>query len=333
MMSTLRILHISHAGLPDIRVEKTALTMKKQGHEVIFLGGLPIRGQHLNVFEETHHVPLGNSLQIVFDPRVKRRWIREISKLKPDFIHAHNCIVAHFLIDEDFAVIFNDHELMSKQTAKFEIRPFIRRMAVKPMAMSFAKWERALAERFPVITTHPNMTKEYQKIAKFVTTVPNVPVLSQVEGLDHSYERHGNVYVGGDFNLKRFIPYRDLDGLRNLIEFDIITGVSHREMLERLLHYKVGLTTWHPHPWHKYSDANRNYEYFHGGLPVLTNRIIKNALFEDIPFAYAFDKYSEIPQVIEEMQDVDHQAIGKYALEHFIWEKFEPRIIDAYKRF
>ncbi len=332
MMSALKILHISHAGLPDVRVEKTALTMKKRGHHVVFLGGQPINGQHLNVFDETYYLPLGNSLQIVFDPRVKRRWIKKIREINPDFVHAHNCIVAHFLIDEDFPVIFNDHELMSKQTSKFEIRSMTRRMAVKPLVRSFAKWEHELAERFPVITVHPNMTKEYQGITRYVATVPNVPTYSQVEGLEEKPERHGNVYVGGDFSLPKFIPYRNLEGLKELIDFDIITGIPHREMLQRLMKYEVGLTAWRPHPFHKYTDPNRNYEYFHGGLPVLTNHIIKTALFIDLPYVFAFNKYSEIPQIIADMKNVDHSSIRRFALNNFIWEKHENKIVDAYNK-
>ncbi|MHA1770216.1 MAG: glycosyltransferase [Candidatus Thorarchaeota archaeon] len=327
----MRILHISHTGLPDIRVEKMAFTMKTRGHDVVFLGAKPTTGQNLGAFEETYYLPLGNSLNIVFDPRVKQRWLKKIRELKPDVVHAHNIIVGHFLISEDIPTIFSEQELMSKETSKFAIRPFVRRMAVKPLEMSLAKWERSLGEQCPVITVHPNMTKEYEKFARFVTTVPNVPLKREVEGLKEAPSRSGNVYVGRDFNLDRFIPYRNLEGLKNLIEFDVIYGLPHRELLQRLMHYKVGLTAWHPHPMHYYADPNRNYEYLHGGLPVLTNKIIKSALFSKNPYVFAFNEYDEIPDLIQTMEDVDHQHIRALALENYVWEKFENRILDAYK--
>lgn len=326
----MRILHVSHAGLPDVRVEKTALTMKHRGHEVVFLGGGPITGQHFNVFDEFHSLELGNSLRIVFDPTVKQRWLNRIRELRPDVVHAHNCVVGHFLASSKFPTIFNDHEYLSKQIAKFEVRPFIRRMAVKPMAKMFPKWERMLLERFPTLTTHPNMTEAHQRFGKSVATIPNVPMRMQIEGFAEPAERQGNAYVGGDFKLAMFMPHRNLEGLRDIIDFDILTGIPYREMMQKLMKYRVGLTAWHSHQWHRYSDANKNYEYMHAGLPVVTNHIIKDALFSTNPYVLGFRNYDEIPQIIKSVSNFDHQAIREYALKHYIWEKFEDIILAAY---
>lgn len=326
----MRILHISHAGLPDVRVEKTALTMKHRGHEVIFMGGGPIIGQHFDVFDEFHSLELGNSLRIVFDPTVKRRWLNRIRELRPDVVHTHNCVVGHFLASAEFPTIFNDHEYLSKQISTFEIRPFVRRMAVKPMAKMFPKWERMLLDRFPTLTTHPNMTEAHKRFGKFVATVPNVPMKKQIEGFVEPAERQGNAYVGGDFKLAKFIPYRNLDGLRDIIDFDVLTGIPYHEMMQKLMNYRVGLTAWHSHPWHRYSDANKNYEYMHAGLPVVTNQIIKDSLFSTNPYVFGFRNYDEIPQIIESMPSFDHRAIREYALKHYVWEKFEDTILDAY---
>jgi hypothetical protein len=328
----MRILHISHAGLPDIRVEKTAMTMKRLGHEMVFLGGRPVKGQHTDVFDETHHIQLANSLRVVFDPTVKRKWLKQIGEIAPDVVHAHNCVVGHFMTSSSLPVIFNDHELMSKQTAKFDVRPFIRRMAVKPMAMMFPRWEKSLASQYPTITTHPNMTAAHQQNGDFVVTVPNVPLRQQVENLSRSGSREGTVYVGSDIKLARFLPHRNLQGLKDLIPFDVITGVPYEKMMAELTNYKVGLTAWHPHPWHIYSDANKNYEYMHAGLPVITNHLIKEALFSDIPFVYGFKSYDEIPSLLSSMMNIDHESIREYALKHYVWENYEGLIIDVYNK-
>jgi len=89
-----RILHISHGGLPDPRIEKTACTMKNEGHELFFLGGRPIKYQDLQAFEKTFSLPVGNDLDVVINPSIKRKWLDAIRKLNPDIIHAHNPIVA-----------------------------------------------------------------------------------------------------------------------------------------------------------------------------------------------------------------------------------------------
>jgi len=204
----LRILHLSHAGLPDIRIEKTAVTMKKRGHEMLFLGGGPIRGQHLDVFDSTHTVRLGNSLQMVFDPNIKTRLLNSIAKLKPDVLHAHNVFIGKDLPKTDYPCIFNDHEYLSKQSSKFNARPFVRRWAAKPMAMMLPRWETALISKFPTLTTHPNMTEAHKKIGRYVATVPNVPLREQVDHITESDSRKGIAYVGGDFNIPRFMPHR-----------------------------------------------------------------------------------------------------------------------------
>ncbi|MFW9976002.1 MAG: hypothetical protein ACFFDQ_12095 [Candidatus Thorarchaeota archaeon] len=69
----MKILYVSDGGLPDSRVERMALIMKDEGHEIVLIGGNKIRGQHLSAFSETTMIPLGNGFWIVYDPRVKKK--------------------------------------------------------------------------------------------------------------------------------------------------------------------------------------------------------------------------------------------------------------------
>jgi hypothetical protein len=101
-------------GLPDSRIEKTALTMKRQGHELLVLGGRPAQSQDLNAFSETHYVPVGNNLTLVIDPRIKSRWIKKIDEIGPDVVHAHNIVAAIMMLDTEYPVVYNDHECWSK---------------------------------------------------------------------------------------------------------------------------------------------------------------------------------------------------------------------------
>ncbi len=328
----MRILHISNAGLPDLRIEKMAYTMKKEGHELVFLGGRPVKGQNLDAFDETHNIWLNSAIRIVYDNRVERQWLRKIDELKPDVVHAHNIIVGHFLLNSNHHAIFDDHEYYSKQSSRYEVWPFLRRQLVKPMIRRFSKWERELISRFPTLTSNKNIAKEHRMLGSFAEDVPNVPMKSQIEGLIEPQERSGYVYVGNDFEMKRFLPHRNMEGLRSIINVNVITGLTHREMMEQLMNYEVGLTPWHKHPWHPYSEANKNYEYMHAGMPVVTNSIIKIHNFPEDPYVYSFTSYGDIQECLDSIPEVDRARIQKHAVDKYIWENNENTIKEAYKR-
>ena len=327
----MRILHISHGGLPDARIEKTALTMKKEGHQLVFLGGGTMKYNDLGAFEETYFLSVGNDLDVTINPAVKRRWLKRISELKPDVIHAHNVIVAHFLLGSEYPVIYDDHEYWSKQTYMYRERKLPRGLASYPLMIRIPGWETKLLRKYPVITVSENTAREHRRKASWVGVTHNVPMLRQVEGLVEVGPRRGNVYVGRDFDLPKFPPHRNMAGLRNYLQFDVISGLTHRKMLEKLMEYKVGLTPWKPHPLHPYSDANRNYEYLHSGLQVIVNEIIKHN-FQSDPFVSAFSSYDDISKVIDELEDIEAEKIMKHARKNYLWENQEDTIKEAYKR-
>jgi len=328
----LRILHISNAGLPDLRIEKMAHTMKKEGHDLVFLGGRPIKGQNIGAFDETHHTWLNSSIRVVYDGRVENHWLKKIDELKPDVVHAHNLIVGHFLLNSDHHVIFDDHEYYSKQSSRYDVWPFLKRQLVKPMINRFSKWEKELVSRFPTLTSNKNIANEHRMLGSFAEAVPNVPMKSQIEGLTETHDRKGYVYIGNDFKMKRFLPHRNMEGIQSIINIDAISGLSHREMMEKLLEYEIGLTPWHEHPWHPYSEANKNYEYMHAGMPVLTNSIIKTHNFSDDPYVYSFTSYGDLRQCLDSIPEHDRRKIQKHAADLYIWENSESTIREAYKR-
>ncbi|MFW9794256.1 MAG: glycosyltransferase family 4 protein, partial [Candidatus Thorarchaeota archaeon] len=169
----MRILHISHTGLPDPRVEKTAMTMQKEGHELIFLGGRPDIGQSLSVFKESYCIPMVNNLRFVIDSRFKRKWIRMIDEIKPDVIHAHNLIAGSMILDTNYPVIYDDHEYWGKQAFRFGSRGFIRKLALVPLEQKIPKWEKQMLENYPVLTVSENIAKEHRRIASHVGVTKN----------------------------------------------------------------------------------------------------------------------------------------------------------------
>jgi len=326
----MRILHTSNTGLPDPRIEKTALIMKRHGHDVVFLGGQPARRQDFHTFEETHYLPFVSTLRYALDPRFRRRWLRAIDEIRPDVVHAHNITAAVPMLDSDYPTIYDDHEFWSRQVFRYRARGFLRRMAATPFARKLKQWERLLLERYPVLTTSDNIANEHRKIASFVGVTWNYPLRAEVEGLHPSGNREGFVYVGGDFRLRKFLPHRDMTGLDRVIQFDIISGLPHSEMMNRLLKYRFGLTPWRQHPIHKYCSPNRNYEYLHAGLPVIITDSLAHHLKGD-PFVYPFSSYDEIPKVAEAASDADPERIMEHARKKYVWDDQEPVILEAYR--
>jgi len=325
----MRILHISDAGLPDPRVERMASTMKKKGHDVVFLGGRDIRGQHLSAFSETRAELLPSGPRIVHDPRVKRRWLRAIREMRPDVVHAHNVVVGHFLLDIDYPVVFDDHEWLSAQKFVFMARPFVRKTAAKLLIRKFPEWERALAERFPVLTVSEGIADYYRQYTSNVGVVINTPMLDEVSWIENEPERKGLVYMGGDFSWPRFIPLRNMSGLREILDFDIVTGLPHREMMKTLTKYRIGITPYRPHPFQRVCNPNKNYEYLHAGLQVLLQENLSH-LFEGNRFVHSFRDYNDILNAVDSIPEANPEHIMEMARDRYIWEKRENAIISAY---
>lgn len=326
----MRILHTSHTGLPDARIEKTALTMKKDGHKVIFLGGLPIRNQSIPVFDEVHYIPMVNNLKFVMDSRFKQKWIKKIDEIKPDAVHAHNINAAAIMLDTEYPVIYDDHEYWSKQVFRFGERGFLRKIALKPFVKRIPIWEREILERYPVLTVSENIAKEHREIASHVGVTKNYPATAEAERLINSEVRAGNVYVGGDFNIPKFAPHRDMTGLRDAINFEIITGIEHDAMMERLTRFRFGLTPWRAHPFHKYCEPNKHYEYLVAGLQVILTASLAYP-FHNEPYVHSFETYEEIPELIDSIKIIDGKEIMNHSKERYVWEKQEHVIRDIYR--
>ncbi|MHA1938732.1 MAG: glycosyltransferase [Candidatus Thorarchaeota archaeon] len=327
----MKILHISHGGLPDPRIERMALTMKKEGHKLIFLGGGEVKGQHLSAFAHTRTEPLGIGISITHNPLVRRRWLNVIDRIKPDIIHAHNVITGHFLLDTEYPAILDDHELLSAQSFVYMARPFIRRTAARTLVWKFPIWERKLAERFPIITVSEGMARYYRKYSKRINVVINVPHLSEVEWVTDSPSREGLVYMGSDFSWPRFSPWRDMTGLKNIIDFKIVSGLPHKEMMIELTKHTIGLIPYLPHPYQRLSSPNKMYEYLHAGLQVVLNAHCVD-LFDGNPYIHPFNDYSDIVETINSVPQTDPSEIMAYSRENYVWEQQEDIIRKAYSQ-
>ncbi|MGY5875958.1 MAG: glycosyltransferase [Candidatus Thorarchaeota archaeon] len=327
----MRIVHISAGKLPDPRIEKTALTMKKEGHELVFLGGKSTQSQSLDAFDEIHYYPHLDSTRLVLSPYHRKKWARKIESMRPDVVHAHDIKVANFLLETKLPAIYDDHEYWSK-SIKFDYADDVQtKLFLRALGVKVRFWERQLVSRYPTLVTNQIVQRDHSRYGGWVGVTMNVPTRSQVEGLALNKPRNGVVYVGGDFNQLGFRPHRDMTGLKSHLNFDVVTGLTHREMMEVLSEYKVGLTPWLWHPFTTICTPNKSYEYLHAGLQVVISKHMAWH-FENAPYVYPFEDYSVIHDVIENLPEENPEVISLYAKEHYIWEIQETVVQEAYRR-
>ncbi|MGI8720585.1 MAG: hypothetical protein ACR2KF_08695 [Nitrososphaeraceae archaeon] len=258
----MRILHLSDDGLPDWRVEKSALTAKKAGHEVFF-GGRLDNNAISTIFSEIHRINWTAGAMVgipYYYHRVKRQIEKLVKELAPDIIHSHNIGSAKISHDLGLPAVFDDHEyfgmlsrvnaenikLQNTQNLKSGFDRIKQNMKVSFISQqsifNWTNWEKELILSVPTITVSELIANELREVAdgktKEIIVVPNFPLETEIsfkEPQDH--EHLSSVYAGGDSKHKQ-VTNRDISGLTNLFaDNDIgnltIIGWEHAESSEK----------------------------------------------------------------------------------------------------
>ena len=258
----MRILHLSDDGLPDWRVEKSALTAKKAGHEVYFGGRLDDNAKS-TIFSEIHRInwTAGALVGIpYYYHRVKRQIEKLVKQLGPDIIHSHNIGSAKISHDLGLPAVFDDHEyfgmlsrvnaenikLQNTQNLKsgFDIiKQNMKASFISQQSISnWTNWEKELVLSLPTITVSEQIANELREVAdgktKEIIVVPNFPLEAEISFKEpQDYGHLSSVYAGGDSKHKQ-VTNRDISGLTNLFaDNDIgnltIIGWEHAESSEK----------------------------------------------------------------------------------------------------
>jgi len=258
----MRILHLSDDGLPDWRVEKSALTGKKAGHEVYFGGRLDNNAKS-TIFSEIHRINWTAGAMVgipYYYHRVKRQIEKLVKQLGPDIIHSHNIGSAKISHDLGLPAVFDDHEyfgmlsrvnaenikLQNTQNLKSGFDRIKQNMKVSFISQqsisNWTNWEKELVLSVPTITVSEQIANELRGVAdgktKEIIVVPNFPLETEIsfkEPQDHGHL--SSVYAGGDSKHKQ-VTNRDISGLTNLFaDNDIgnltIIGWEHAESSEK----------------------------------------------------------------------------------------------------
>lgn len=258
----MKILHLSDDGLPDWRVEKSALTAKKAGHEVFF-GGRLNNNAKSTIFSEIHRINWTAGAMIgipYYYHRVKKQIEKLVKQLGPDIIHSHNIGSAKISHDLGLPAVFDDHEYFGmlsrvnaenihlqnitnlksvfdrvKQNTKLS---FISRQSIS----NWTNWEKELVLSVPTITVSEQIANELREVGdgktKEIIVVPNFPLETEISFKEPQAHRQlSSVYAGGDSKHKQ-VTNRDISGLTNLFaDNDIgnltIIGWEHAESSEK----------------------------------------------------------------------------------------------------
>jgi hypothetical protein len=237
----MRILHLSDDGLPDWRVEKAALTAKKNGHEVFF-GGRLNSSSHSVAFLEMYRVKW-NAAALIGIPyyyhSVKKQVEQLVKLVNPDIIHSHNIGSAKISHELGLPVVFDDHEyfgmlsLVNAENTQLHDKTYqssglgriIHRIKLGFISQrsisNWTRWEKELVSSVPTITVSEQIAHDLSKVrtgsTKGIFVVPNFPLEAETTEFSEPqpHEKLSTVYAGGDSKFKQ-VTNRDITGLPNL---------------------------------------------------------------------------------------------------------------------
>ena len=241
----MKILHLSTEGLPDWRIEKSALTALNKGHEVVFAGSKSPFIYNRNTFSKIYEVIWTAKARYGFPyywHMVKKQIYQIIKEVLPDIVHAHNIFSAKMMLEFDIPFVYDDHEFWSRhsqlllemdklneiQAEKVSLNETIRgvRRRVKRKIINrhvnhlWAKWERELVSSIPTITVSNEIANKLRVIGNSnkIFVVHNFPMKFEVGGLGNprQHDQLSSVYAGSDGHNKKKYPSRNIDGLTDI---------------------------------------------------------------------------------------------------------------------
>jgi len=244
----LKILHLSHEGLPDWRIEKSAITATKNGHQVIFCG----RGSNYkpSIFQKVYRINWNAKARLgipIYWRSVKRQLAKVLDETRPDIVHAHNIFSARMISEFKIPFVYDDHEFWSassrllnemKSNLNHKDKPMglhhnfleltmgTRRKILNHYAIKlWTKWEKEIVSSTPTITVSETISDEMRKLGTSkLFVVPNFPLLSET-GYIAGPKYHptlSSVYAGSDgLNIDSY-PHRNMTGFTDLFEYNEI---------------------------------------------------------------------------------------------------------------
>lgn len=359
----MKVLHLSHQGLPDKRVERAASTGAKHGHECFFAGP---ESKLVPPFKNVYPMPWTWQTKLrlpYFWRKLKKRFKRILEKTDPNTIHAHDIFAAKLCHEIEVPFVFDSHELWSSEAVVKVVKKhgplWLKRLVITRYGLHlWEKWHRQIIKEAPVLTVSKTIVGEMKKQgAENVFWVPNFPLTKEVEAIkfQRKHDTFSCVYIGDDFSVNN--PHRNVsyildvfnDGDKTLTivgdkkfmsnnpRVKSLGFLRHRDMMDELTKYHVGLLPWKPHPYHYYCLPNKPIEYAHAGLPTVVTYPLVN-VFQTLTWRNAiifdgstFGLQNTLTRLKEGWWNPQwSRDIVTYARSKLVWERHEDKILEAY---
>ncbi|MDN5844752.1 MAG: glycosyltransferase [Candidatus Nitrosocosmicus sp.] len=336
-MDTLKILHVSDNGLPDTRIEKSAISAKKRGHEVYFAGGTSLNVNHfITSFDRDKIFTLNwNSRARYYYEKewnaVKKQLTNIIKDCKPDLIHAHDVFAGkmckQLVFDsKEIPMVYDSHEFwMYYVDFQYLENEYFKNIDPKhkDIPRLWRQWEIEIVDAgIPVITISQKAKEVYNNIGNdnaFV--VPNYPAREETRNIPEPrmHDNFASVFVnGGKPPSGNEVPLRDIDGFLDLFNKNrdlgplrtigwghpsgdglVPYGALNRQQMYRVLcESDIGIIPWKPHPFHPYCSPNKAYEYAHAGLLPIIPASLKTVMNDLNGMAITFTTYDNLRNLI-----------------------------------
>jgi len=234
--------------LPDWRIEKSAATDSRHGHEVVFAG---MKSNYEDsIFSEIFLIrwtPRARRGIPYYWQAVKKQLEAVLKETRPDVVHAHNIFSAKMVSEFGIPFVYDDHEFwpiyvkrqseVSKQNQmntrvfsrawprtiiRKSVRDFLTSRAIK----LWTKWEREIVSSHPTITVSDQIAEQLRTNygAKNVFVVPNFPMYSEVKDFEKPrfIGSLSSVYAGVEARGDITPAHRKMDGfISTFLENDI----------------------------------------------------------------------------------------------------------------
>jgi glycosyl transferase family 4 len=233
-------LHLSDVGLPDWRVEKSAISALKFDHEVIFAGG-DSKNYHTKTFSKICGIKWTERARRgipFYWHSVKKQVERVIREVRPDIVHAHDVFSAKMISEFGLPFVYDDHEYWSEfpkilseadETLSEQPKGGLPRKVLRRVARNFlkrysihlwTKWEKELVSCCPTITVSDKIAEELKVIGNSdrVFVVPNFPMKHEVKNFEQPrfYTKLSSVYAGREAQGDKKQMNRNIDGLTDM---------------------------------------------------------------------------------------------------------------------
>jgi glycosyltransferase involved in cell wall biosynthesis len=208
--------------LPDWRIEKSAATDSRLGHEVVFAG---MKSNYEgSIFSEVFLIrwtPRARRGLPFYWQAVKKQLEAVLKETRPDVVHAHNIFSAKMVSEFGIPFVYDDHEfwpiyvkrqsegskqdhlntrVFSRAWPRTIIRKSVRDFLTSRAIKLWTKWEREIVSSHPTITVSDQIAEQLRTNyrAKNVFVVPNFPMYSEVKDFEkpHFIESLSSVYAG-----------------------------------------------------------------------------------------------------------------------------------------